>query len=142
MALVSHSHVSTCCSSLVSCAHDPLQVVEDLRRTLAQELDFRQEAANSRALADATVDNPSVAVPRVHDELSNQRVIVMEWVSGAKVRPATVAQACGSPLHKSCSCTEPGEVMPARAKKWLPLLHACGGLRHQCCGAVCICRVV
>lgn len=68
------------------CILCPQQVVQDLRKTLAQELDFRQEAANSRALAAATARNPSVAVPRVHDALSNRRVIVMEWVSGAKVR--------------------------------------------------------
>lgn len=68
------------------CILCPQQVVQDLRKTLAQELDFRQEAANSRALAAATTRNPSVAVPRVHDALSNRRVIVMEWVSGAKVR--------------------------------------------------------
>jgi predicted unusual protein kinase regulating ubiquinone biosynthesis (AarF/ABC1/UbiB family) len=65
-----------------------LQVVDDLRKQLAEELDFRREADNSRALAAAMRDNPIIAVPALHDTLSNQRIITMEWVSGAKVRAA------------------------------------------------------
>ena len=64
------------------------QVVDDLRKQLAEELDFRREADNSRALATAMQDNPNLAVPTVHDALSNERIITMEWVSGAKVRVA------------------------------------------------------
>ena len=62
-----------------------MQVVDDLRQQLAEELDFRREAANSRALATAMQDNPNLAVPTVHDTLSNEHVITMDWVSGAKV---------------------------------------------------------
>ena len=62
-----------------------MQVVDDLRKQLAEELDFRREAANSRALAAAMQDNPNLAVPSVHDPLSNERIITQEWISGAKV---------------------------------------------------------
>jgi predicted unusual protein kinase regulating ubiquinone biosynthesis (AarF/ABC1/UbiB family) len=65
-----------------------MQVVVDLRQQLAEELDFRREAHNSRALATAMQDNPNLAVPTVHDALSNERVITMDWVSGAKVGAA------------------------------------------------------
>lgn len=61
------------------------QVVADLRQQLAKELDFRLEADNSRALAAATADDPGIAVPAVHDALSNERVMTMDWVQGAKV---------------------------------------------------------
>lgn len=61
------------------------QVVDDLRKQLAEELDFRREADNSRALATAMQDNPNLAVPAVHDALSNERIVTMEWVEGAKV---------------------------------------------------------
>lgn len=59
--------------------------MDDLRLQLAKELDFRLEADNSRTLAAATADDPAIAVPAVHDELSNERIITMEWVQGAKV---------------------------------------------------------
>ena len=63
-----------------------MQVVDDLRKQLAEELDFRREADNSRALTAAMQDNPHLAVPTVHDALSNERVVTMEWCEGAKVQ--------------------------------------------------------
>lgn len=68
-------------------------VVADLRQQLAKELDFRLEADNSRTLAAATADDPAIAVPAVYDELSNERIITMEWVQGAKVSDKAAMEA-------------------------------------------------
>lgn len=64
-------------------------MVSKLRRSLSQELDFRNEARNCRQLAQCMAGNAGVTAPRVVGELSGKRVLCMEWVDGCKVGQAT-----------------------------------------------------
>ncbi len=64
--------------------HQPTKIVEEFARTLDHELDYEIEAANLKRFARQFEDNPLVYVPRVYDDLSNHRVLVLEFVKGVK----------------------------------------------------------
>ena len=56
--------------------------------SIDEELDYRVEAANVRAVAAAEVSPGAVHIPRVHEALSGPRVLVMERVDGDPVSRA------------------------------------------------------
>ena len=56
--------------------------------SLDEELDYRTEAANARAVAATLGDTPLVAVPAVIEDVSGPRVLVMERVEGVPVSRA------------------------------------------------------
>nr|WP_243435735.1 AarF/UbiB family protein [Acanthopleuribacter pedis] len=64
--------------------HRPTKIVEEFARTLDHELDYEFEAANLKRFARQFEDNPIVHVPRVYDDLSNHRVLVLEFINGTK----------------------------------------------------------
>lgn len=47
---------------------------------LAIELDFRSEVTNANRLRACLKGNKLVTVPRIHDNLSTERMIIMEWI--------------------------------------------------------------
>jgi ubiquinone biosynthesis protein len=55
---------------------------------LREELDFRVEARNTTRLAEQLDGRDCLRVPAVHDALSSERVIVLEWLDGAPLRDA------------------------------------------------------
>ena len=57
-------------------------MVEELRRRMIEELDYRREAANQRLFASLYEGHPFIRVPAVIDELSTGKVLVSEWVDG------------------------------------------------------------
>ncbi|MCB9596608.1 MAG: AarF/ABC1/UbiB kinase family protein [Sandaracinaceae bacterium] len=58
--------------------------VERFGFALANQLDFRLEAANNRRLAENFEGFKGVRVPDLHDELCTERVLVMEFIEGCK----------------------------------------------------------
>ncbi|KAL6757375.1 ABC1 family-domain-containing protein [Haematococcus lacustris] len=60
-------------------------LVTELENKLAVELDFRTELDNARRLSSLLRGNPHAAVPKMHEALCGRRVLVMEWIAGAKV---------------------------------------------------------
>ena len=59
-----------------------------LADNLAEELDYRVEAANTRAVARALADRPSLVTPDVVAPLSTDRVLVLSWLPGRPVAEA------------------------------------------------------
>jgi len=60
-------------------------VFEALREGLERELDFRREA---RSIAFFALQNPfpeSICAPKVHEDYCSRRVLVMQWIDGARV---------------------------------------------------------
>lgn len=53
---------------------------------LREELDFRIEARNASEIAAHLTEMPAIRVPKVFEELSTARVLVMEWLDGVGVR--------------------------------------------------------
>lgn len=61
---------------------EPGPMVDELRTRLAEELDYRLEARNQTAFADAYRDHPFIHVPEVVPELSTPRVLTSELAVG------------------------------------------------------------
>jgi predicted unusual protein kinase regulating ubiquinone biosynthesis (AarF/ABC1/UbiB family) len=60
-------------------------LVEELRRTILRELDYRLEAQNLRLLGANLAEYPQIVVPQPIEDLSSSRVLTMEWVEGRKI---------------------------------------------------------
>lgn len=77
------------------------ELIDGFRRAVLEELDFQTEARNISAMAAATC-SAFVCIPRVHDELSSARVLVLDWIDGPSVRDAcTSADGVGIDLDKA-----------------------------------------
>ena len=61
------------------------EMVEEFRKTLMAELDYRREAANLTTLADNLKNFELIVVPRPVVDLSSSRVLTMDRVSGRKI---------------------------------------------------------
>ena len=73
-----------------------LQPIADyLRWTLPLELDFRREARSIADLRDALSDREDVIIPETVGELTTGRLLVMEYVEGAKVTDLGTLEAAG-----------------------------------------------
>jgi ubiquinone biosynthesis protein len=70
-------------------------IVGEFAAGVLKELDYRNEAYHARRLADGMSRFPQVHVPVIHDELSSQRVITMEFVNGIKISKADELRAAG-----------------------------------------------
>jgi len=60
-------------------------MVEEFRRTLLRELDYRREAMNLVTLGKNLADYPRLIVPQPVDDYTTSRVLTMEYVKGTKV---------------------------------------------------------
>ncbi len=57
-------------------------LAQEIQERIAEELDYELEAQNQRALARIYRGHPFIVVPEVVSELSRERVLVSEYVSG------------------------------------------------------------
>ena len=64
--------------------HRPTAVVEEIRRTLQQELDFTTEAAHLERFARQFAGEPTIYIPAVYHEASTRQLITMEYIEGIK----------------------------------------------------------
>ncbi|MCB9532178.1 MAG: AarF/ABC1/UbiB kinase family protein [Myxococcales bacterium] len=67
---------------------DPVGIVREFDKALRKELDFRNEAFNLRKFAANFAGFEGLVVPKVFDEVSTSRVLVMEFISGVKITTA------------------------------------------------------
>ncbi|TWT76058.1 putative protein kinase UbiB [Posidoniimonas polymericola] len=66
-------------------------LIETLRESLLNELDYRQEAANAAALRENLADYEQFIIPEVIDDYTSSRVITMQYLSGAKITDVSPA---------------------------------------------------
>jgi ubiquinone biosynthesis protein len=59
-------------------------LVHEFVRSLRDELDYLNEGHNTERLADNLRGDETVVVPRIFWDLSTRRVLIVEWVEGAK----------------------------------------------------------
>ncbi len=64
--------------------HRPTAVVEEIARTLQQEMDFTTEAAHLERFARQFADEPTIYIPAVIREASTQQILTMEYIAGIK----------------------------------------------------------
>jgi len=74
---------------------NPVAVVQEFAETLLKELDFRHEAANSERFADQFRGNPSIQAPKLFKELSGEKILTMEFISGYSVTKVDELRAQG-----------------------------------------------
>ncbi|HEX5437482.1 MAG TPA: AarF/UbiB family protein [Gemmatimonadaceae bacterium] len=60
-------------------------IVREFAKHIEEEMDFRQEARNAQLIRANFANDSRVSVPRVVDELTRQRVLVLEYMEGTKV---------------------------------------------------------
>ncbi len=60
-------------------------LASQLESTLLAEIDLHQEALNARRLAESMTEFTLLKVPRVAEELTRRRVLVLEYVEGKKL---------------------------------------------------------
>uniref|UniRef100_A0AC11EUR7 AarF domain containing kinase 5 n=1 Tax=Ovis aries TaxID=9940 RepID=A0AC11EUR7_SHEEP len=70
-------------------------VLQDLKGTLAQELDFENEGRNAERCARELQHFDHVVVPRVHWGTSSKRVLTAEFYEGCKVNDVEAIQRMG-----------------------------------------------
>lgn len=61
------------------------RMIEELRKSLIRELDYRLEAANLRLLGEKLGAFPKIVVPQPIDDYSTGRVLTMDYIAGKKV---------------------------------------------------------
>jgi len=76
----------------VSRTLDVPHVLEEFRRTMLRELDYRQEARNMEALAHQLRDFERIVVPLPVDDYTGTRVLTMDYVPGVKITQVSPLQ--------------------------------------------------
>ncbi|MCR4591160.1 MAG: hypothetical protein K5668_10120 [Lachnospiraceae bacterium] len=65
---------------------DLLSVIEELEKVTKEELDFRNEAENTRIFREKCIeDDEVVSCPTIIDELSTERILTMTYVDGYSI---------------------------------------------------------
>lgn len=72
-----------------------LPLLDELQKHLRLELDFRREAESAERIRAFFADDPTVRVPEILHEYCTKRLIVMEFVAGAKVNDRDALEALG-----------------------------------------------
>ncbi|HEX6923445.1 MAG TPA: AarF/UbiB family protein [Bacillales bacterium] len=60
-------------------------VYRELVKVTLRELDFKKELGNGQFFRDAFEDDKDVYIPEFYEQYSTKKVLVMEWIDGAKV---------------------------------------------------------
>jgi len=60
-------------------------LLEEFRRSLIDELDYRREADNLVTIAGIVADQPRLVVPKPYPDFTTSRVLTMDYVPGRKV---------------------------------------------------------
>ena len=69
----------------------------ELVRNVEAEVDYRREAANAEAIAANRSDDRTIAIPRIHDDLTSAGVLVMDVAEGTSVSTPGAVEACARP---------------------------------------------
>lgn len=64
---------------------DLRSLVEEIAEFVALELDFRREAESTERLRAAMAGDPEVCIPRVHRDLSTEKLLVLDYLEGTKI---------------------------------------------------------
>jgi predicted unusual protein kinase regulating ubiquinone biosynthesis (AarF/ABC1/UbiB family) len=64
---------------------DATRVLEEFKRTLLSELDYREEARNLVTIAHQLRDFENIVIPLPIDDFTTARVLTMDYISGTKI---------------------------------------------------------
>ncbi|MCP4870412.1 MAG: AarF/ABC1/UbiB kinase family protein [Proteobacteria bacterium] len=66
-------------------------VVAMLRRSIADETDFRIEASNTEVFAENFKDDPNIVIPAIYKDYVSAEVLTLEFIDGVKIKAAREA---------------------------------------------------
>ncbi len=66
--------------------YDLPNIVRVTRRNLLHELDFKREARNMKIAKSHAAEHPGIYIPEVYEEYCTERLLVMEYVQGTKLK--------------------------------------------------------
>src|SRR6266513_4013062 len=70
-------------------------VYRKFERTVYEEIDYITEAANCQRFQEMFKHDPTIYIPRVYEEYSSRRLLVLEWIDGIKINDYARLQAQG-----------------------------------------------
>ncbi|MDI3547685.1 MAG: ubiquinone biosynthesis protein [Halanaerobiales bacterium] len=73
----------------------PSRIINEFRESLKKELNFQREIANIKKFRDNFKNDEHIIVPRVYEDLSTSRLIVMEEIKGIKLNELEEAGVTG-----------------------------------------------
>lgn len=79
---------------------DIVTVIDEFERAVREEIDFNAECKNLLRLAHDSADESGVTCPKVYPELSNETVLVMEFVEGLSLENPEVLREAGYDLRE------------------------------------------
>ncbi len=82
-------------------AFDLPVLVEELKKAIIKELDFRNEARNMQFFNSQNPNPEEVFAPKIFDELTTSRVIVMEWIEGQRMDEAILPKTKGKEVARA-----------------------------------------
>ena len=82
------------------------EIHQELADRLAEELDYRREAANMRLYGLMLKDEPGANVPTPVEDLSSDRLLTMSWINGTRLKSfieTTLTKTNATRLPSICS---------------------------------------
>jgi ubiquinone biosynthesis protein len=73
--------------------YSPTTLVEEFDKAIHEELDFLNEAANTRTFYKNHQGRPYARIPKVYDELTARTVLTLEYIDGVKLKDANLDEA-------------------------------------------------
>lgn len=73
----------------------PTANLAEMGRTLRRELDFGREERNLHQFAELFREDPTIAIPKAHTELSTPRVLTMDMIDGIPLSQPGLLEAAG-----------------------------------------------
>ena len=74
---------------------DLMGVYREFKRTVYEEIDYVTEAANAKRFKDMFKDDPTIYIPRIYDDYTSRRLLVLEWIDGIKINDYATLEAEG-----------------------------------------------
>jgi len=74
---------------------DLMAVYREFKRTVYEEIDYVTETANAKRFKEMFKDDPSIYIPRVYEDYTTRRVLVLEWIDGIKINDYAAIEAGG-----------------------------------------------
>lgn len=74
---------------------DLMGVYREFKRTVYEEIDYLTETNNAKGFREMFADDPTIYIPRVYEEYTSRRVLVLEWVDGIKINDYAALEAAG-----------------------------------------------
>jgi predicted unusual protein kinase regulating ubiquinone biosynthesis (AarF/ABC1/UbiB family) len=71
-------------------------VYREFKRTVYEEIDYVTEAANAQRFKKMFEDDQTVFIPRVYEEFTTKRVLVLEWIDGIKINDYAALEAANT----------------------------------------------